>query len=118
MRLAFEKPELERRISARFAAQLAAGFLEEVAALVSDGVVLSRTAAQAIGYRELAGVVNGSSTLEHASEEILRRSRTLARRQLAWLRRDPRIEWVDATRPDLVEHVAALLERRARARPR
>lgn len=107
--LDFDRDELEGRLAARLADQLERGFLEEVRALVEDQVTLSRTAAQAIGYRELAQVVPGSMTLGDASVEILRRSRQLARRQMAWLRRDPRILWVDGSRGDLVEYLAGLL---------
>lgn len=107
--LDFDRDELEGRLAARLADQLERGFLEEVRALVEDQVTLSRTAAQAIGYRELAQVVAGSMTFSDASVEILRRSRQLARRQMAWLRRDPRILWVDGSRGDLVEYLAGLL---------
>jgi tRNA dimethylallyltransferase len=107
--LNFDRDELEGRLAARLADQLERGFLEEVRALLEDQVKLSRTAAQAIGYRELAQVVAGSMTLRDASVEILRRSRQLARRQMAWLRRDPRILWVDGSRGDLVEYLAGLL---------
>ena len=71
---------------------------------------LSRTAAPGDRLPELAEVVTGAATLEAATTEILRRSRQLARRQMAWLRRDPRIVWVDASREDLVEYFAGLLD--------
>jgi tRNA dimethylallyltransferase len=107
--LEFDRDELDRRLAIRLANQLERGFLEEVRSLIENRVTLSRTAAQAIGYRELAAVVVGSMTLAEASVEILRRSRQLARRQIAWLRRDPRILWVDGSRGDLAEYVADLL---------
>ena len=75
--LDFDRDELDERLAARLADQLERGFLEEVRALVEDRVALSRTAAQAIAYRELAQVVAGSMTLRDASIEILRRSRQL-----------------------------------------
>jgi tRNA dimethylallyltransferase len=105
----FERDELDRRLASRLADQLDRGFLDEVRHLAESGITLSRTAAQAIGYRELALVLEGSMTLGEASVEILRRSRQLARRQIAWLRRDPRIVWVDGSRADLVDYVAGLL---------
>jgi tRNA dimethylallyltransferase len=107
--LDFARDELDRRLVSRLANQLERGFLEEVRSLIESRTTLSRTAAQAIGYRELAQVVAGSMTLPDASVEILRRSRNLARRQMAWLRRDPRILWVDGSRADLVDYVAGLL---------
>ena len=111
--LSLDRSERESRLEARLDAQLEAGFLDEVRALVA-GVELSRTAAQAIGYRELQAVIAGQCTLESAREEILRRSRNLARRQLSWLRRDPRIRWVDANRFDFADVARRLIADRAR----
>jgi tRNA dimethylallyltransferase len=108
--LRYDRAELDKRLGDRLSGQLERGFLDEVRALHDDGVKLSRTAAQAIGYRELAEVVTGAASLAAATTEILRRSRHLARRQMAWLRRDPRIVWIDASREDLLEHIAGLLD--------
>jgi len=101
---------LAHRLARRLDDQLAAGFLEEVARLCARPQGLSRTAAQAIGYRELADVVRGVRSLEAARAEILRRSRALARRQMAWLRRDPRIVWIPAEAPDAVVRAAELAD--------
>lgn len=85
-----------RRIEARLQGQLAHGFLDEVRRLAA-GPELSHTAAQALGYRELLAHVHGEvPTLDAATDEALRRTRTFARRQRAWFRRDPRITWLDA----------------------
>ena len=84
------------RIADRYQRQLADGFVEEVRALAGRERGLSRTAAQALGYRELLGHVRGERTLEDAVDEAVRRTRQFARRQRAWFRRDPRIEWLAA----------------------
>jgi tRNA dimethylallyltransferase len=99
--LRLSRDELDRRIAARLGAQLAAGFVDEVAALAAREPGLSRTARQALGYRELLEFVAGRTTLAEARAEILRRTRAFARRQEAWFRRDPRIIWLDAARADL-----------------
>ena len=57
---------------------------------------ISRSAAQALGYRELLQHVRGECTLDEALEEAISRTRKFARRQERWFRRDPRIRWVDA----------------------
>ena len=85
---------LNRRIEARYAAQLEAGFVDEVRTLAGDARGLSRTARQALGYRELLAHLAGTLTLEAAVEEALRRTRAFARRQRSWFRRDPRITWL------------------------
>lgn len=107
--LELDRTELDYRIAQRLNTQLEDGFLDEVRSLLQADHALSRTAAQAIGYRELAEVLRATMTLAEATTEIVRRSRHLARRQLAWLRRDPRITWVDGTRLDLVDHVDSLI---------
>ena len=84
------------RIAARYQRQLAEGFLDEVRTLATREAGLSRTAAQALGYRELLAYVRGACGLDDAIEEAIRRTRQFARRQRAWFRRDPRIEWLTA----------------------
>jgi tRNA dimethylallyltransferase len=85
--------EVDRRIEGRFAAMMAAGLLEEVRALVARPRGMSRTARQALGYKELLAHVENGVPLEACQEEAVRRTRQFARRQAAWFRRDPRITW-------------------------
>jgi tRNA dimethylallyltransferase len=87
------RPVLGRRIEARYRSQLASGFLDEVRSLATT---MSRTARQALGYRELLGHLAGESTLEEAVDAAIRRTREFARRQRSWFRRDPRITWLGA----------------------
>ncbi len=87
--IAIEPDEVDRRIEERFAGWMAAGLLEEVRALAASPEGLSRTARQALGYRELLGHIEGGRDLGECVEEAVRRTRTLARRQASWFRRDP-----------------------------
>lgn len=87
------RPVVDERIAERYRAQLAAGFLHEVRALAARPAGLSRTARQALGYRELLEVVAGTATLDEAVETAITRTRRFARRQERWFRRDPRIRW-------------------------
>lgn len=78
---------------------------------------LGRTARQALGYREIIASLAGELGLAEALEETLRRTRAFARRQVRWFRRDPRVEWVDARTPQLVEQlVEQLVDRHGLAR--
>ncbi|MGH9169300.1 MAG: tRNA (adenosine(37)-N6)-dimethylallyltransferase MiaA [Acidimicrobiales bacterium] len=104
--LALDRGELDRRLGARLDAQLAAGWVDEVAGLARRGG-LSRTARQAIGYDELLRHVAGSLSLEEAKASILRRLKSFARRQESWFRRDPRVVWFDATAAGLADAVLA-----------
>ena len=85
------------------------GFLDEVRALSTRPAGLSRTARQAIGYRELLRHLEEGVPLEQAKAESVRRLRAFARRQEAWFKRDPRVIWIRADRNDLGDAVRARL---------
>ena len=86
---------LRARIEERTRHMLEGGLLEETRRLLDDGAEPMLTASQAIGYAEAAEHLAGRITLEEAFETIVRRTKALARRQMAWFRRDPRIRWFD-----------------------
>jgi len=100
--------ETDRRIADRFTRLLDDGLLEEVRALSRRPGGLSRTARQALGYRELLAHVEDGIPLTEAVDEAVRRTRQFARRQWAWFRRDPRIAWLDPDQ-DAAAAVAELL---------
>ncbi len=91
-----ESQTLARRISDRVSAMFAAGFVDEVRGLLERGFGSWLTSTQAIGYSEVARHLGGRLSLEEAWEGTVRRTRNLARRQIAWFRRDPRVQWFDA----------------------
>ena len=103
--LEIDRDEMDRRIDARYEQQMANGFLAEVEQLAETG--FSRTAAQALGYRELLAHLRGEMSLDEALDEARRRTKKFARRQQRWFRRDPRITWFDAVDPTLVDDVSA-----------
>ena len=82
------------RIADRYEEQLASGFLEEVRALAATPGGVSRTARQALGYRELLSHLEEDLPLEVAVDRAVVRTRQFARRQRSWFRRDPRIGWL------------------------
>ena len=94
MGLRWDRDLLDDRITARYQRQLAEGFLDEVRALAERPI--SRTASQALGYKELLAHLRGEATLDEALNLAVVRTRWFARRQERWFRRDPRIHWLDA----------------------
>jgi tRNA dimethylallyltransferase len=102
------RPELDARIEARYAQQMEAGLLDEVRSLLDEPAGLSRTAAQALGYKELIEHVRSEVPLADALATAIARTRRFARRQERWFRRDPRIRWLDGSNP--VEARDAVLE--------
>lgn len=84
---------LDERIATRFHHWMDEGLIEEVARLVDSPNGVGRTARQAVGYKELFQHLEDGVPLEECVSNAITRSRRLARRQLSWFRRDPRVEW-------------------------
>jgi len=97
-----ERTALEARIEQRVLQMFADGFVAEVEALVPAGLWESRTAAAAIGYREVGQLLAGTLTREQAIERTVVRTRQFARRQDQWFSKDPRVVWVEYDDPDRV----------------
>ena len=81
-----------RRIEERLTAMVTGGLVEEVRRLAGSG--MSRTARQALGYKEVLAHVEHGFPLDDVVAEAIRRTRAFARRQRMWFRRDPRIRWL------------------------
>jgi tRNA dimethylallyltransferase len=101
---------LGRRIESRVRTMVAGGWLDEVRHLIDRGFGGWLTATQAIGYVELAQHLGGELGLDDAIRRIVARTRTLARRQMGWFRRDPRIRWFDVGEEGAAAAVDAIAE--------
>lgn len=97
--LTLPREELDRRIDARVDAMFEAGLIEEVRSLIPQGLREGRTAAMAIGYRQVLEHLAGEYTEQEARDRIKRATRRFFRKQLGWYRRDPRITWLSAGEP-------------------
>ena len=83
---------LYQRIDRRVEKMMENGLLEEIKELIRMGY--SQTAAQAIGYKEFFGYLQGKSALEESVARVQQESRRYAKRQLTWFRRDERVNWL------------------------
>ena len=109
--LRWDRDVLAARIEQRVHAMLDAGLVDEVRALREAG--LSRTAAQALGYKEILAHLDGGRPLSESVEQIVVRTRQFSVRQLRWFQRDPRVRWVDVAGDPVAESgpiVAAALD--------
>jgi tRNA dimethylallyltransferase len=109
--LRWDRNLLAARIEQRVHAMVEAGLVDEVRRLRESG--MSRTASQALGYKELLAHLHGVQSLEASIEQIVVRTRQFAARQQRWFRRDPRVRWVDVVEDPVVESgpiVAAALD--------
>lgn len=107
--LVMDRGLLAGLIDQRVDEMMSAGLEREVAHLRALGLRRGTTAGEAIGYRQLLDYLDGGTTLERAVDEIKARTRSYARRQLTWFRKDPRTRWflIEGGPGDTVEQVAA-----------
>lgn len=103
------RPVLYERIDARIDLMIAAGWADEVRALLARGYSPNQPSLSAIGYREIVQYLQGSLTLEEAILLIKRKTREFVRRQANWFKPDdPEIRWFEV-RPGLVEEIINFL---------
>ncbi len=102
---------LDERIARRVAHMWRLGLVDEVRALVGQGLREGRTASRALGYQQVLRHLAGECTEEQAAAETVQATRRFVRRQRSWFRRDPRIRWLDGADPDLARAASGLLAR-------
>ncbi len=104
LHLALDSPvaELDARIDARCVHMVEGGLLQEVRSLVERGYGPELRPLNAIGYRHMWPVEQGSETLANALPAMQRDTRRFARRQRPWLRSVPEALWLDPRDDDAV----------------
>lgn len=109
-----DRETLYSRIDIRVDRMMEAGLLEETETLIKDGLLTSKTASQAIAYKEFFPYFNGTDSLENCIETLKRNSRRYAKRQLTWFRRDENVNWIfrdGKSFDDIKREAFALVER-------
>ncbi|MEO7261180.1 MAG: tRNA (adenosine(37)-N6)-dimethylallyltransferase MiaA [Jatrophihabitantaceae bacterium] len=119
VQIALEHPDLEERVRLRVDRMMAGGLLDEVRRLLPLGLRDSPTASKALGYQQVLAVLDEQgelrgdlSDLANAVELTVRGTWRFVRRQRSWFRRDPRLHWLDAAAPDVLDTALALLPAR------
>lgn len=83
------RENLYKRVDGRVDIMMRDGLVSEVRSLYEKGLLIKNsTAAQAIGYKEIIGFLEGDMTLSEAVELIKLSSRRYAKRQLTWFRHE------------------------------
>ncbi|MDB6084586.1 MAG: miaA [Gammaproteobacteria bacterium] len=101
---------LHERIRARFAAMLAAGFVDEVRTLrESSHLHAEHPSMRAVGYRQVWRYLSGQCALDEAGEQAIAATRQLAKRQMTWLRARERATWFDSAHPDVASRILSAL---------
>lgn len=106
-----DRETLDARVARRVDLMFDQGLKEEVERVAAIG--LGRTAARAVGYTEMLAHLAGVISLDQAKTDITANTRRLARKQMGWFGRDPRVQWLNAGDPDLIENALSLVSRAA-----
>lgn len=105
----WDRDILRVRIAERVDRMMERGLVDEVRTLMSSAAPLSRTARQALGYKEVIEGLEKSWSSAEMAKTITLRTQQFAVRQERWYRRDPRIQWVKVQN-DPISEVAPLVE--------
>ena len=87
--------DLHARIEARVDDMFRQGLVQETQALLQAGLAGSRTALQALGYRQVAEYLEGAQSLPETIALVKTRTRQFAKRQMTWFRRQLPMHWID-----------------------
>ena len=114
--LRHDRAILHQRIEQRVATMFEKDLLGEVAAILQKYQSLSRTAAQAVGYKEAIDHLDGDMSLDEATERVRIRTRRFARHQETWFRGMHECEMVDLAEDFDEQQTAELLLEKGRER--
>jgi tRNA dimethylallyltransferase len=97
--LTLERARLLERLDLRTGEMYRRGLVDETRGLLRRHPPTARPFGT-IGYKEAAGVIDGSLTTAGAIAETRRRTRAYSKRQMTWLRSERNMQWVDASHPE------------------
>ena len=101
-----DREQLYGRINTRVDQMISEGLVEETRALLAEGVFeKNRTAAQAIGYKEILPYCEGRGSLSEAAEELKTATRRYAKRQITWFSAKSYAEPLTVTPSDGFENI-------------
>ena len=106
--LRWPREVIARRIENRVHRMIDDGLIAEVETIGTRG--FSKTAAQALGYKEIVEYLDGAMSKDEAIEKTITRTRQFAVRQERWFRRDPRVRWIDVEDDPVAEAMPLVTE--------
>ena len=104
--LDLDRADLDRRIDIRTARMREDGFLDEARRLRPH---MGLTASRALGYQQMFDLLDGLWDERDAWADVAQKTKRLARKQMGWFGRDPRIHWLQALNPALVDNAMAII---------
>ena len=100
---------LKQRIDERLEKRLNEGMVDEVKALLDEGVSEEFLTKLGLEYKYLTWYLTGKLTYEQMVEELGNAIKKFAKRQMTWFRKDPRIIWLDMS-ADPIKEASDLIE--------
>ncbi len=91
-----DRQALYADIDKRVDEMLARGLVDETRGLVDAGYSTGLKPMNGLGYKEVAGFLNGEYPLAEAARLIKRNTRRYAKRQLTWFKKEPGIIWLSS----------------------
>ena len=111
-----DRAEVYRRIEDRVDKMIEDGLVDEVKSLLGSGISSSSLAMQGLGYKEIAGFLEGDYSLEDAIYKLKLNTRHFAKRQLTWFRREKDAIWLDygdyADTDEMLSEIIKILKER------
>jgi tRNA dimethylallyltransferase len=108
--------ELYNVLDARVVEMYHSGLVEEVRAMLADGVPADARGLESLGYAQAVRLLRGEVALDQAVADTQLQTRRYAKRQWTWFRREEGVAWLegfggdDGVRRAAAEKVRALLE--------
>ncbi len=111
MGLSMDRSLMYERIDRRAEQMVERGLVQEVERLRAMGYGPDLPSQQALSYRQVHMMLDKKIDMQRALYLMQRDTRRFAKRQLTWLRKEPRLEWVDAEKmSEIAERAAGFME--------
>lgn len=107
--LTMERARLYQRIDHRVDVELAKGLVAETQALLAKGYSRDLVSMKSLGYRQIAGYLQGEYSFDEAVRQLKRDTRHFAKRQMTWFRKEPGLQWVEVQPEESTQSVARRL---------
>ena len=103
-----DRQKLYAQIDKRVDLMIEAGLVAEVKKLLAMGYSAELKSMQSIGYRHIAGFLEGRLPWDECRRTLKRDTRRFAKRQFTWFGADPQIKWYQ---PDQLDQIFDAVER-------
>lgn len=99
---------LSKKIEKRVAKRIKAGVEGEIKKLISSGISWESQSMTSLGYRQWRDYFEGKITKDRVIDNWKKEELRYAKRQLAWFKKDTRINWFDSAKTNFTKKVEEL----------